>query len=94
MMKDLLACQEATRDWFLAWFTKFHDNVVENLWSKDHLIYHEEKERILNLPSNHWSLSGPLSNDSKPQPEAILILRPMVIIMRRSRKGRAPLQLA
>jgi hypothetical protein len=53
-VKDLFACQEAKRDFLLAWFAESHDNVVENISSKDHLTYHEAKEHILNLPSNHW----------------------------------------
>jgi hypothetical protein len=43
---------------------------VENLSSKDHLTYHEAKEHILNLPSNHRSPSGASSKNSKPQYEA------------------------
>jgi hypothetical protein len=43
---------------------------VENLSSKDHLTYHEAKERILNLPSNHRSPSGASSKNSKPRYEA------------------------
>jgi hypothetical protein len=69
-VKDSLACQEAKRDFLLAWFTESHDNVVENLYSKDHLTYHEVKERILNLPSNYRSSSGASSKNSKPQHEA------------------------
>jgi hypothetical protein len=38
------------RDFLLAWFAESHDNVVENLSSKDTLTYHEAKEHILNLP--------------------------------------------
>jgi hypothetical protein len=69
-VKDLFACQEATRDFLLAWFAESHDNVVENLLSNDHLTYHEAKERILNLPSNYRSPSGASSKNSKLQHEA------------------------
>jgi hypothetical protein len=58
IVKDVFACQEAKRDCLLAWFAESHDNVVENLLSKDHLTYHEATERILNLPSNHRSPFG------------------------------------
>jgi hypothetical protein len=70
IVKDLSSCQEAKRDFLLAWFAESHDNVVENLPSKDHLTYHEAKERILNLPSNYRSPSGPSFKNSKPQHEA------------------------
>jgi hypothetical protein len=70
IVKDLFTCQEVKRDFLLAWFAESHDNVVENLSSKDHLTYHEAKERILNLPSNHRSPSGASSKNSKPQHEA------------------------
>jgi hypothetical protein len=70
IVKDLFACQEAKRDFLLAWFAESHDNVVENLSSKDHLTYHEVKERILTLHSNNPSLSGASSKNSKPQHEA------------------------
>jgi hypothetical protein len=69
-VKDLFTCQEAKSDFLLAWFAESHDNVVENLSSKDHLTYHEAKERILNLPSNHRSTYGASSKNSKPQYEA------------------------
>jgi hypothetical protein len=69
-MKDLFACQEANRDFLLAWFAESHDNVVEHLLSKDHLTYYEAKERILNLPSNHRAPSEASSNNSKPQHKA------------------------
>jgi hypothetical protein len=69
-VKDLFACQEAKRDFLLAWFAESHDNVVENLSSKDHVTYHEAMKRILNLPSNHRSPSGASSKNSKPQHEA------------------------
>jgi hypothetical protein len=55
IVKDLFACQEAKSDFLLAWFAESHDNVVENLFSKDHLTYHEANEGILTLPSNHQS---------------------------------------
>jgi hypothetical protein len=70
ILKDLFVCHEANMDFLLAWFAKSHDNVVENLSSKDHLTYHEVKERILNLHSNHHSPSGASSKNSKPQHEA------------------------
>jgi hypothetical protein len=70
IVKDLFACQEAKRDFLLAWFAESHDNVVENLSSKDHLTYHETKEGILNLPSNHRAPSGASSKNSEPQHEA------------------------
>jgi hypothetical protein len=54
----------------MALFAESHDNVVEYISSKDHLTYDEAKERILNLPSNHRSPSGPSSKNSKPQHEA------------------------
>jgi hypothetical protein len=69
-VKDLFACQEANRDFLLAWFAESHDNVVENLSSKVYLSYHEAKERILILPSNHCSPSGACSKNFKPQHEA------------------------
>jgi hypothetical protein len=69
-VKDLFACQEVKRDFLLAWFAECHDNVVENLSSKDHLTYHKAKERILNLPSKYRSPSGASSKNSKPQHEA------------------------
>jgi CRISPR/Cas system-associated protein Cas10 (large subunit of type III CRISPR-Cas system) len=69
-MRDLFAYKEAKRDFLLAWFAESHDNVVENLASKPHLTYHKAKERILNLTSNHRSLSGASSKNSKPQHEA------------------------
>jgi hypothetical protein len=37
IMKDLVASQEATRYFLLAWLAESHDNVVENLSSHDHL---------------------------------------------------------
>jgi hypothetical protein len=37
---------------------------------KTNRTYHEAKERILNLPSNHRSTSGASSTNSKPQHEA------------------------
>jgi hypothetical protein len=43
---------------------------VENLLSKDHLIYHEAKGRILNLPSTIIVATGVSSKNSKPQHEA------------------------
>jgi hypothetical protein len=54
----------------LLWFAESHDNVVETLSSTDYLNYHEAKEHILNLPSNHRSPSGASSKNSKPQHEA------------------------
>jgi hypothetical protein len=51
-------------------FAESHDNVVEQLSSKDHLTYHEAKEHVLNLPSNHRSPTGASSKNSKPQHEA------------------------
>jgi hypothetical protein len=70
IVKDLFAYQEAKRDFLQAWFAESHDNIVENLSSKDHHTYYEAKERILNLPSNHRSPSGASSKNSKPQHEA------------------------
>jgi hypothetical protein len=70
IVTDLFACQEATRDFLLAWVAKSHDNIVENLSLKAHLTYHQAKEQILNLPSNHRSPSGASSKNSKPQHEA------------------------
>jgi hypothetical protein len=58
------------RDFLLVWFAESHDNVLENLSSNDHLTYHEAKERILTLHSNHHSPSGASSKNSKPQHEA------------------------
>jgi hypothetical protein len=69
-MKDLFACQEAKPDFLLAWVAESYDNVVQNLSSKDHLTYHEAKEPILIIPSNHRSPSGASSKNSKPQHEA------------------------
>jgi hypothetical protein len=69
-VKDLFACHEAKRDFLQAWFAESYDNVVENLSSKDHHTYHQVKERILNLPSNHRSPSGASSKNFKPQHEA------------------------
>jgi hypothetical protein len=69
IVNDLFACQEAKKDFLLVLFAKSHDNVVENLSSKDHLTYHEAKERILNLTSNHRSTSRASSTNSKPQHE-------------------------
>jgi hypothetical protein len=68
--KDLFACQEAKRDFLLVCFTESYNNVVETLSSKDHLTYQDVKEHILNLPTNHRSLSGASSKNSKPQHEA------------------------
>jgi hypothetical protein len=70
IVKELFACQEVKMDFLLAWFAESHDNVVENLSSKDYLTDHEAKERFLNLPSNHHSPSGAFSKNSKPQDEA------------------------
>jgi hypothetical protein len=70
IVQDLFACQEANRDFLLAWFAESHNNDVESLSSKDHLSYHEAKERILNFPSNHRSPSGASSKNSKPQQDA------------------------
>jgi hypothetical protein len=70
IVKDLFACQEAKRDFLLVWFAESHDNVVENLSSKEHLTYQEAKERILNLAANHRFPSGASSKNSKPQHEA------------------------
>jgi hypothetical protein len=70
IVKDLFACQEAKRDFLLAWSAESHDNVVENLSSKDHLTYHEAKERILNIPPNYRSPSEVSSKNSNPQYEA------------------------
>jgi hypothetical protein len=69
-VKDLFTCQEAKRNFLQTWFAEFHDNVMENLASKDYLTYHEAKESNLNLPSNHRSPSGASSNNSNPQYEA------------------------
>jgi hypothetical protein len=69
-VKDLLAYQEAKRDFLLAWFAESHDTVVENRSSNDHLTYHNAKEHLLNLPSNHSSPSGASSKNSKPPHEA------------------------
>jgi hypothetical protein len=71
LVKDLFGCQEAKRDLPLAWFAESHDNVGDNLLSKDHLTYHEAKERILNLRSNHPSPSRATSKNSKRQHKAI-----------------------
>jgi hypothetical protein len=67
IMKDLSTYQDVKRDFLLAWFAKPHDNVVENLSSKDHLTYHKAKKRILNLISNYRSPSGDSSKNSNPQ---------------------------
>jgi hypothetical protein len=69
-VKDLIAYQEVKRDFLLAWFAEFYDNEVENLSSKDHLTYHEAKERILNLPPTIGLPSEHSSKNSKPQHEA------------------------
>jgi hypothetical protein len=70
IVKDLFGCQEVKRDVLLAWFAESYDNVVANLSSNDHLTYHEAKERIRNLPTNHRSPSGASSKNSKPRYEA------------------------
>jgi hypothetical protein len=70
IVKNLFACQEAKKDFLLAWFTESHDNVVEKLLSKDHLTDHEAKEHILNLPFKHRSPSGASSKNTQPQYEA------------------------
>jgi hypothetical protein len=70
ILKDVFACQEAKRDFLLAWFAEFHDNIVENLLSKDNLTYYKAKERTLNLPSNHYSPCRASSKNFKPQYEA------------------------
>jgi hypothetical protein len=70
MFQDFFAYQEAKSDVLLAWFPKSHDNVVENLLNRDPLSYHEAKEHILNLFSNHHSRSGALSKHSKVQCKA------------------------
>jgi hypothetical protein len=44
IVKDLFACQDAKSDFLLAWFAESHDNVVENLLSKDLLTYDDAKE--------------------------------------------------
>jgi hypothetical protein len=62
--------QEVKQDFLLVWFAEFHDNVVDNLSSKDHLTYHDAKEHIQNVPSNHRSPSGASFKNSKPQHEA------------------------
>jgi hypothetical protein len=69
-VKNLFACQEVNRDCLWAWFAETYDNVVENQSSKDHVTYHEAKERILNLPSNHRSACGASPKNSEPQHEA------------------------
>jgi hypothetical protein len=43
---------------------------VENLSSKDHHTYHEAKEGILNLSSNHRFPHGASSKNSQPQHKA------------------------
>jgi hypothetical protein len=55
---------------FLVSFAESHDNVVDNLSSKDHLTYQKAKERIMILPTNYRSPSGASSRKSKPQYEA------------------------
>jgi hypothetical protein len=70
IVKNLFACQKAKRECLLAWFTESHDNVVDNVSSKDYFSYHEAKEHILNLRSNHRSPLGASSKTSKPQHEA------------------------
>jgi hypothetical protein len=87
IVKDLFACQEAKRVFLLTWFAESYDNVVENLSSKDHLTYHEAKERILNLPSNHHSPSGASSKNSKPQHEANAISSSNVKKDKKKNKG-------
>jgi hypothetical protein len=66
-VNDLFTCQGVKRDFLVAWFTKSHDNIMENLSSNDHVTYHEIKESILNLPSNHCSPSRASSKNSKLQ---------------------------
>jgi hypothetical protein len=68
-VKDLFPCQETKRDFLLVWFAESHDNIVENVLSKDHLTDHEAKDRIVSLHSNHGSPSGAPSKNSKPQHE-------------------------
>jgi hypothetical protein len=70
IVKDLFTCQEAKTDFLLGWVPKSHDNVVENLSSKDHLTIHEAKDGSLNPASNYRSPSGASSKNSKPQYEA------------------------
>jgi hypothetical protein len=70
IVKNLFACPEAKQDFLLSLFPKCHYNVVENLLVKDILTYHEAKEHILHISSNHHSTSGALSKKSKPQSEA------------------------
>jgi hypothetical protein len=69
-VKDLFARQEANTDFLLAWVAKSHDNVVENISSKDHLTYHEAREFILTLPSNYGSPTGASTKNSNPQYKA------------------------
>jgi hypothetical protein len=70
---NLFACQETRRDFLFAWFAESYNNVVEKLLSKDHLTYHEAKEGILKLPSNHCSPLEAASKNSKPQHGAMAI---------------------
>jgi hypothetical protein len=91
IVKDLFACQEANRNFLLAWFVESPDNVVQNISSKDHLTCHEAKAPIRNLISNHRSPSRPSSKNCEPQNEATLLLLPVERRIRRRRMGFPPL---
>jgi hypothetical protein len=67
IVKDLFACEEVKQNFLLAWVTEFQDNVCGNLSSKDHPTYHEAKAQLLNLCTNHHSLSGASCKNSNPQ---------------------------
>jgi hypothetical protein len=92
IVKDLFTCQEAKRDFSLAWFAESHDNVVENLYhQKTTLPATRQRTHILNLLSNHRSPSGASSKNSKPQHEANASLRRIERRTTRRRKGLPPL---
>jgi hypothetical protein len=90
-VKDLFTYPEAKRDCLLARFAEFHENVVENLSSKDYLTNQEAKEHILNLPSKHCSTSGAFSRTPSLNTSQMPSLRRMETRTRTRRKGLAPL---
>jgi hypothetical protein len=69
IVKDLFACQEAKSHFLQAYLAESHDNIVENLWSKDNLTYHDAKEHVLNHCHNHHSSTGATSKNSKAEHE-------------------------
>jgi hypothetical protein len=70
IVKNLVTYQEVKRDFHLAWFADFQSIVVDKLPSNDTLTYYEAKEHILNLYSNHCTLSRASSKNSNTQHEA------------------------